>query len=93
MAKTTANISIDPEIKAQAQALFAEFGMDLSTAINVFLRQAIYEHAIPFEIKREIPNAVTSKALDEYDRAVSHPDEYKRYASFKDAMKDVLGNA
>ena len=52
MAKTTANISIDAETKAKAQELFADFGMDLSTAVNIFLRQAIYEHAIPFAITR-----------------------------------------
>lgn len=50
MAKTTANISIDEEVKAKAQKLFADLGMDLSTAVNIFLRQAIRENAIPFSI-------------------------------------------
>ncbi len=50
MAKTTANISIDEEVKAKAQKLFADLGMDLSTAVNIFLRQAIRENAIPFSV-------------------------------------------
>lgn len=50
MAKTTANISIDEEVKAKAQKLFADLGMDLSTAVNIFLRQAIRENAIPFNV-------------------------------------------
>ncbi len=63
MAKVSANISIDTEVKAQAQVLFADLGMDLSTAVNIFLRQAIRENGIPFEITRERPNAVTAAAL------------------------------
>lgn len=64
MSKTTANISIDSEVKAKAQELFADFGLDLSTAIGIFLRQAIRENAIPFEISREIPNEETKKAIE-----------------------------
>ncbi len=64
MAKVSTNISIDAETKAQAQELFADFGMDLSTAINIFLRQAIRENAIPFAITREVPNAVTLAAIE-----------------------------
>ena len=64
MARTTANISIDPEVKAKAQALFAEFGMDLSTAVNIFLRQAIRENAIPFAITKDVANEETKKAIE-----------------------------
>ena len=35
MAKVSTSISIDADVKAQAQALFADFGLDLSTAINI----------------------------------------------------------
>ncbi len=65
MAKVSTSISIDSEVKAQAQELFSEFGMDLSTAVNIFLKQAIYERSIPFTIRREIPNEVTLKAMDD----------------------------
>lgn len=64
MAKVSTNISIDAETKAQAQELFADFGMDLSTAINIFLRQAIRENAIPFAITREMPNATTLATIE-----------------------------
>ena len=60
----TANISIDEETKRKAQELFADFGMDLSTAINIFLRQAIRENAIPFSISRDVPNSETLAAMD-----------------------------
>ena len=55
MAKVSTSISIDADVKAQAQGLFADFGLDLSTAINIFLRQSIRENCIPFAIQREVP--------------------------------------
>lgn len=64
MAKVSTNISIDADIKAKAQELFADFGLDLSTAINLFLRQSLRENAIPFAISREVPNADTVAAIE-----------------------------
>ena len=52
MAKVSTNITIDAETKARAQVLLADLGLDLSTAVNIFLRQMVYENAIPFEIRR-----------------------------------------
>lgn len=63
MAKVSTNISIDADTKAKAQELLADLGLDLSTAVNIFLRQMIRENAIPFTISREAPNAVTMNAL------------------------------
>ncbi len=53
MAKVSTNITIDADTKAKAQELLADFGLDLSTAVNIFLRQMIRENAIPFAIQRE----------------------------------------
>ena len=93
MAKVSTNISIDAETKAQAQELFADFGMDLSTAINIFLRQAIRENAIPFTITRDVPNDETIAAMDEYYEMKAHPEKYKRYASFEEIMNEVSKDA
>ena len=64
MAKVSTNISIDADAKKKAQVLLSEFGMDLSTAVNVFLKQMIYEGAFPFTITRETPNSVTIAAMN-----------------------------
>ena len=93
MAKTTANISIDTETKQKAQELFADFGLDLSTAINLFLKQSIRENAIPFMITRDVPNADTIAAIREAREFKAHPDQYKRYSSFKDVLSEVLDDA
>lgn len=65
MAKVSTSISLDADVKAKAQELFADFGLDLSTAITIFLKQAIRENRIPFSIHRDVPNADTLAAMKE----------------------------
>ena len=89
MAKVTTTISIDAEIKTLAQKLFADLGLDMSTAINIFLRQAVYENGIPFAIVRDIPNAETIAAIREAEDMKKHPELYKSYSSFDELMKDI----
>ena len=89
MAKINTNISIDGELKKEAVSLFNDFGLDLSTAITLFLQQSVREQRIPFEIKKEIPNRVTKAALDEYKEMKENKDKYKRYDSFKELLEEV----
>ena len=65
MAKISTSISIEADVKEKAQKLFAELGMDLSTAINIFLKQSIFERSIPFVIRRDMPNETTLRAMDD----------------------------
>jgi DNA-damage-inducible protein J len=50
--RQTVNVTIrlDRDIKENAEKLFGDFGMNLSTAFNVFARQALRQGKIPFEI-------------------------------------------
>lgn len=84
MAKVSANISIDAETKAKAQALLAELGMDLSTAVNIFLKQMIYEGGIPFSITREIPNKTTLAAMESANKG---EDMYGPFDSVAELME------
>jgi len=59
MAATNINIRTDSELKAKAQSVLADLGLDMSTAINVYLNQIIYKQAIPFELKK--PDVKTAK--------------------------------
>ena len=93
MSKVSTNINLDPDLKKSAQELFSDLGMDLSTAVTIFLKQAVLNQGIPFEIKREIPNQTTVNALNEFYEMKEHPEKYKRYSSFKEAMNEVLNNA
>ena len=57
MPTTSMNIRTDAEIKKQAEALFAEFGLNMTTAVNMFLRQSIRNQAIPLELSFK-PNEI-----------------------------------
>lgn len=62
--KVSTNITIDSDIKAEAQMMLMDFGLDLSTAVNLFLRQMLREHAIPFEIRIDMPDAASNVVSD-----------------------------
>lgn len=93
MARTSTNVSLDPQLKHDSQELFADLGLDLSTAITLFLKQSLRVQGLPFAVTRENPNAETIAAMNEYYEMKAHPEKYKRYSSFKDAMDEVLTNA
>ena len=88
MAKTSMNIRMDNEIKQQAKQLFAEFGLDMTTAVNIFLRQSIREHRIPFEIKLETPNIETFAAMEESERLLKDP-KTKGFSSVEELFEDL----
>ena len=92
MSKVSTNISLDADLKSESIALFKDLGMDLTTAVTIFLKQAVRVQGIPFTITRETPNNDTIAALAEYEEMKKHPERYKRYASFKDAMNEVLSD-
>ena len=92
MAKISTNISIDSETKRQAQALFSELGLDLSTAVNLFLRQAVRERGIPFVISAEAPNAETQAAIREVRQMRKSPGSGKTFDSVDSRMEALLAD-
>ena len=78
---------IDSELKAQADTLFAQLGMNMTTAINIFLRQAVREGCIPFNITINTPNSETIAAMLETERLLNDPST-KRY-DVEDALKEL----
>ena len=47
------SVRIDDGVKADAEALFARLGLNLPTAIGIFIRQALQCHGLPFEVKED----------------------------------------
>lgn len=92
MAKISTNISIDSETKRQAQALFSELGLDLSTAVNLFLRQAVRERGIPFVISAEAPNAETQAAIREVRQMRKSPGIGETFDSVDSMMEALLAD-
>ena len=91
MAGKTSNISIrmDADLKAAAEALYSELGMNLSTAFNIFVRQSLREGGIPFRITTgRIPNHETVAAMFEAERIASNPAE-KGYTDVDELLAEL----
>lgn len=65
MDSTNLNIRTDKDVKLAAEKIFEELGLNMTTAVNIFLRQTIRENGIPFELKLNVPNDVTAAAIEE----------------------------
>lgn len=89
MAATNLNIRTDKAIKEQAEQIFNELGLNMTTAINLFLRTAIREHGIPFELKLDVPNDTTAAAIEEGRNLLADPSA-PIYSSME-ALKAALG--
>ena len=89
MATKVSNVSfrIDSDLKAQADALFSQLGMNMTTAFNIFLRQSVREGCIPFEITLNTPNSETVAALIEAQQLMNNPDT-KKY-DVEDDLKEL----
>ena len=74
MATTNLNIRTDKEIKEQAEQIFSDLGLKMTTSVKMFLRSTIRENGIPFDLKLEFPNEVTTAAIEEGRRIASDPD-------------------
>ena len=95
MAEATFSVQMDETLKRQFDALCTDFGMSASTAFTIFARAVVRERRIPFPIQASdaTPNAETVAALEEGEEMLRNPTKYKRYATFRDAMNEVLNDA
>ena len=64
-ATTTMSIRMDRTVKEQSQQLFKSLGMDMTTAINIFLRQALIKRGLPFEVTAEGADSIMMQRLAE----------------------------
>ena len=65
MVTTNLNVRTEKVVKEKAEAIFNELGLNMTTAINIFLRTTIRENGIPFDLKLSEPNEVTKAAIEE----------------------------
>ena len=93
MDKSLTNVSfrVDTEIKNQAEKLFADLGLNMTTAFNMFLRQAVREGSIPFRITLNTPNDQTREAIAEVQAMKKDPNK-RLYASFDELLKEVTAD-
>ncbi len=87
MANTTnLNIRVDKEVKRKAEAIFSELGLNMSTAMNMFLRYSVRYGGIPFDLRIEKPNLETISAIDDVD---NNRDMSKSFDSVSALMDDL----
>lgn len=86
MTTTNLNIRTDKAIKDQAEVIFSELGLNMTTAVNIFLRTTIRENGIPFNLKLEIPNNTTIAAIEE-GRKIAQDTDIKGYSNIDDLKK------
>ena len=87
-----ANVSIrmDDNLKKQAEDLFNDLGMNLTTAFTIFVKQSIREHRIPYEITIEIPNSKTISAINDVQQMKQNPSLGKAYTDVDKMMEELL---
>ncbi|MDD6461618.1 MAG: type II toxin-antitoxin system RelB/DinJ family antitoxin [Bifidobacteriaceae bacterium] len=79
---TTISVRTDKTVKEQAKQLYADMGLDLSTAINIFLRQSITDNGMPFVISRE-----SNANIEARREADNH--QGKTFSTVNDLMDDL----
>lgn len=90
MANANISIRIDAETKERANELFNKLGLTMTTAVNIFLKTAIRENGIPFELKLEKePNETTLEAMREAGR-IARDENVKGYDNIEE-LREALG--
>ena len=85
MSKTSMSIRLDSEVKEQAQQVFSNLGMDMTTAINIFLRQAIQYQGLPFDVRLD-ENRKLLQVLTDLDQ---NRNMSQSFESISDLMEDL----
>lgn len=85
---TNFSVRMDSDLKKQCEALYKELGMNLTTAINVFLRQSLHAGGFPFEVRLKQPNKETISAMLEAEQIARNPG-VKRYSDVEEALREL----
>lgn len=86
MATSNINIRVDSKVKEEAEQLFNKLGMNMSTAMNIFLRQSIRYGGIPFELRLDEPNETSLSAMEDVE---NNRNLSKSFDSVEALMEDL----
>ena len=88
MATVPTQVRIDEELKKQAMELFSQLGIDMSSAMNMFLKQCVMRGGLPFAVELPQYKSEVIEAMEEARRISKDPNT-KRYGSFAEALEDL----
>lgn len=86
MSTTSMSIRVDNDIKEKAKKVFNALGLDMSTAVNVFLRRSVIENGLPFELTLDVPNRETKKVLQDAEKGIGMS---KTFSSTKELFNEL----
>lgn len=86
METTNVNFRLDKQTKKEAEELFEDLGLNMTTALTMFVKASIREQGIPFEVRRDVPNAETIAAIEEGRRIANDPN-VKGYDNMEDLIR------
>ena len=88
MTTVPTQVRIDKTLKEESVELFSQLGIDMSSAVNMFLKQCVMRGGIPFEVTVPSYKKEVLEAMEEAKNLSKDPKE-KRYSSFSEALKDL----
>ncbi len=86
---TNLNIRVDSNLKKDSDLLFKDLGLNMTTAINMFLTKCVKTSSIPFKIEEPKPSKRLKKALKELEDMEKHPEKYKAYNNVDEMFEDL----
>lgn len=88
MATVPTQIRIDETLKKQSTELFSQLGIDMSSAVNMFLKQCVMRGGLPFEVVVPRYKQEVLEAMEEA-KSLSRDPKTKMYSSFSDTLEDL----
>lgn len=88
MASTNFSVRMDSDLKRSCELLYGELGLNLTAAINVFLRKSLSVGGFPFDVRMERPNRETVLAMREAER-LAHDPAARRYSDVEEALAEL----
>ena len=85
MAMKNLNIRIDEDLKTKAEDVFSELGMNMTTALTIFLKTSVRYGGIPFELRLDTPNVETAQAIEDVNNN-------RGLSQTFDSISEIMGN-
>ena len=86
MAASVVQVRMDEELRENASRLFDDLGLDLPTAIRMFLKKSLSMNGIPFEVRNAIPNEETKQAIENARNGIGLS---RAFSSVTELMEDL----
>lgn len=89
---TALNVNVDAKTKEEATNILKSLGLNMSTAINMFLAQVVKRDGIPFEVVNPKPSKEMIEALKEAEKIMKNLDKYPGYTNREELRKALLSD-